>query len=341
MRAAVYYSNNDIRIEELPVPKIRGGEMLVKVIASGICGSDVMEWYRKPKAPLVLGHEIAGEVFEVADGVSRFKVGDRVFVSHHVPCNTCRYCLSGNHTVCDTLRTTNFDPGGFAEYLRVPKINMDSGVFILPDGMSFDDGAFIEPLACVVRGQRLADLRPGRSVLVLGSGISGILHIALARASGADKIVATDVSKYRLDAARRFGADETIHGEDDVPKILLKVNDGRLADIVIVATGAKSAFSRALKSVDRGGTILLFAPTEPSVELPLPLYDLWRDGIKMIPSYGAAPKDIEEAIELIGSGKIPVRDMITHRLPLVETGRGFQIAHAGDKSIKVIIEPQR
>jgi len=171
MRVAMYYNNNDVRLEEMPVPRIGPGEILVKVIASGICGSDVLEWYRIKKAPIVLGHEIAGEIVEVGEGVGKVKEGDRVFVSHHVPCNTCRYCRSGNHTVCETLHTTNFDPGGFAEYIRAPRINVDQGTFILPDEITFEDGSFVEPLACVVRGQRVAGFRPGMSVLVLGSGM--------------------------------------------------------------------------------------------------------------------------------------------------------------------------
>ena len=128
MRVAMYYNNNDVRLEEMPKPKIGPGELLIKAIACGICGSDVMEWYRVKKTPRVLGHEMTGEIVEVGEGVNQYKVGDRVFVSHHVPCNTCRYCLSGHHTACETLHTTNFDPGGFAEYIRVPRINVDRGV---------------------------------------------------------------------------------------------------------------------------------------------------------------------------------------------------------------------
>src|SRR3989304_3001528 len=159
MRAAVYYANDDVRIVGGPKPRIGAGEIRVKVRASGICGSDVMEWYRKPKAPLVLGHEIAGEVVEIGAGVPRPKVGGRGFVSHHVPCGSCRYCAAGHETVCDTLRTTNFDPGGFAEFVRVPAINVRPGVFALPPEIRDDEAVFIEPLACVVRGQRLAGLK--------------------------------------------------------------------------------------------------------------------------------------------------------------------------------------
>jgi len=337
----VYYNNKDVRLEERPTPQIGAGELLVKVIASGICGSDVMEWYRIKKAPRVLGHEIAGEIVQVGAGVERYRVGDRVFVSHHIPCNTCHYCLNGYHTVCETLHTTNYDPGGFAEYLRAPQLNVDRGVFLLPDEVSFEEGAFIEPLACVVRGQRLARLQPGQTVLVLGSGISGLLHVALARAQGAGRIVATDVSEYRLEAARCFGADAAIHAQEDVPARLRQVNGGRLADLVIVCTGAFPAFIQALQAVDRGGTVMFFAAPEPGVEVPVPVNDFWRNSITLMPSYGGAPLDIAVAIELIRARRLPVSEMITHRLSLAKTGLGFQLVAEAGESIKVIVEPHR
>jgi L-iditol 2-dehydrogenase len=341
VRVAMYYNNQDVRLEEMPMPRIGPGELLVKVRASGICGSDVMEWYRIKKAPLVLGHEITGEITEVGQGVDGYHVGDRVFVSHHVPCNTCRYCLHGLHTVCETLHTTKYDPGGFAEYLRIPSLNVDRGVFLLPDEISFEDGTFIEPLACVIRGQRLAHLLSGQTILVLGSGISGLLHVAMARASGASRIIATDISKYRLNAALNLGADHIIHAEEDVPDRLRQANNKRLADLVIVCTGALSAFSQALQSVDRGGTVLFFAPTEPGMNLAVPVNEFWRNGITLMTSYGASPLDICVAIDLIRACRVSVHEMITHRLSLAETGLGFDLVAKGEESIKVIVEPQR
>ncbi|MFA4910723.1 MAG: zinc-dependent dehydrogenase [Desulfobacteria bacterium] len=341
MRIAMYYNNRDVRLEEIPVPQIGANELLVKVLASGICGSDVMEWYRIKKAPLVLGHEITGEIVAAGEDVKRYKTGDRVFVSHHVPCNTCRYCLRGYHTVCQTLHSTNFDPGGFAEYVRVPGINVDRGVFLLPDEVSFEEGTFIEPLACVLRGQRLAHIQPGRSVLVIGSGISGLLHVALARAIGASRVIATDINEYRLKAAQQFGADATIDAGKDVPACLQQVNKGRFADIVIVCTGAFPAFTQALQCVDRGGTILFFAPTESGADLPVPVNDFWRKGITLIHSYGGSPSDIEMAIELIRTRRVSVQEMITHRLGLTEAGLGFQLVADAKESVKVIIEPYR
>jgi L-iditol 2-dehydrogenase len=337
----MYYKNNDIRVEEMPTPQIGQGEVLLKSLACGICGSDVMEWYRAHKAPLVLGHEATGEIVEIGENVKRFKKGDRVFVSHHVPCNTCHYCLNGNHTVCDTLRSTNFDPGGFAEYVRVPEINVDRGIFVLPDNMSLEDGTFIEPLACVVRGQRLARIEPGQTVVIIGSGMSGLLHILLARSLGAGKIIATDINEYRMEMARKFGADSVISAHDDLPSHLLKLNSNRLADRVIVTAGADSALNSALQSVDRGGTILFFAPGGPETNLSVPFNDFWKNCITLMPTYGASPLDIEVAIELISSQRVPVKEMITHRLGLAETEQGFKLVNEAQESIKVVIEPHK
>ena len=339
MRVAMYYNNRDLRLEELPIPKIGAGELLVRIRASGICGSDLMEWYRIKKAPLVLGHEIAGEVMELGEGVENFRFGDRVFASHHVPCGKCRYCLAGHQSVCDMLRTTHFEPGGFAEYIRVPKINVELGTHRLPDEVTFDEGSFIEPLACVVRAQRFAKLSLGQTVLVIGSGISGLLHIQLAKTRGAARIIATDISEFRLNAARRFGADATIHGTEDVPARLRELNGGRLADLVIVCTGAMPAIQQAVKSVDRGGTLLFFAPTAAGVDVPIPLFDFWRDEISVVTSYAGSGEDLVESIELIRTQRVRVAEMITHRLPLAEAGLGFQLTASGQDSIKVIIDP--
>ena len=342
MRVAVWYNNRDLRIEERPVPSIGPGEMLIRVDASGICGSDVMEWYRIDRAPLVLGHEIGGQVVEIGDGVERFRVGDRVSAAHHVPCNTCYHCLRGRHTLCETLRRTNFDPGGFAEYIRLPAINVDRGVFRLPDEISAEEATFIEPLACVLRGQRIAGLKPGDSVLVIGSGIAGLLHILLARALGARLVMATDINQFRLDTARELGADIAIPAEENLPDRIRRINQGRLADLVIVCTGATPAALQALSSVEPGGTVLLFAPTDPAVTFPLSLHELfWRTDVTVTSSYANSPADFQTALDLIRAGSVPVRPMITHRFGLSQIGLGFQLVAGAQESIKVIIEPRR
>lgn len=341
MRVAMYYNNNVVRLEEMPRPEIQPGEILVKVMASGICGSDVLEWYRIKKAPIVLGHEVTGEIVEVGEGVKRFKTGDRVFVSHHVPCNTCWYCLHGNHTVCETLHTTNFIPGGFAELVRVPPINVDRGTFLLPDELSFEDGTFVEPLACVIRGQRMARFQPGQTVVIMGSGISGLLHLLAARAMGAGRIICTDLNEFRMNMARQLGADAALDAREDVPSRIRELNGGRLADQVVVCTGAMPAFKQALKSVDRGGTLLCFATTDPGVELPVPINEFWRNGITVMPSYANSPYDAEVALRMLDAGRVSVREMITHRFGLAETGLGFKLVAGAQESMKVIIEPGR
>lgn len=341
MQVAMYYNNNDVRIEEMPIPKINDNELLVKVQASGICGSDVMEWYRIKKAPRVLGHEIAGDIVEVGKNIKKYKIGDRVFVSHHVPCNKCRFCLNDQHTLCNTLHSTNFDPGGVAEYLRVPEINVDRGVFLLPKEMSYEEGAFIEPLACAVRGMRIAEMKPGQSILVIGSGVAGLLNIKLAKAMGASRIFATDIDDYHLKTAKKLGADVVIHAKENVPEQIKKHNNGKLAEIVILCVGVPSAAKQALESVATGGTVLFFAPTEPGVEIPFPLFELWNKQVKMVSTYAGAPKDLEEAIELIRTKKVKVTDMITHRFPLSKAAEGFKLAGRAKNSIKIIIEPQK
>ncbi|UCB57739.1 MAG: zinc-dependent dehydrogenase [Candidatus Omnitrophota bacterium] len=344
MRVAVYYNNKDIRIKEVPRPEIGPGELLVRVEAAGVCGTDVIEWYRRDKTPLVLGHEIAGEIVELGEGLRQYKKGQRVSASHHVPCGRCSYCLKGHETTCETLRKTHFDPGGFVEYLRLPAINVElGGVYPLPDNLSYDEATFTEPLACVLRGQKLAGMAKGSSVLVMGCGISGMLHIQLARLKGASFIAACDIVDYRLNLARKFGADEVINPQaEDVVERFRQLTQGKGADLVIVATGAKSAHIQALQLVQRGGCVLFFAATAEGVSIPLSINDVfWRNEITLTSSYAATPAQHLEALELLSQGKINVKDLITHRFDLDKIKEGFRLVAEAADSLKVIIQPQK
>jgi len=336
----MYYNNKDVRIEQQEIPSISDDEVLVKVMASGICGSDVMEWYRIKKAPLVLGHEIAGTIEKTGKNVKKFQNGDRVFVTHHVPCNTCRYCLQGDHTICHTLHNTKFYPGGFAEYLRVPAINVDRGTFLLPERMSFDEGTFIEPLACVIRGFRKAEFTPAKSVLIIGSGIAGMLHIKLAQSYGATKIFATDLSEYRLDLAKKIGADEVFHASEDIASLIREHNDGRLADFVVLTAGVSAAVKQAFSCVEDGGTVLLFAPTTPGEKIPLDLFNIWNKQVHIHSTYAGAGEDIMEAIDLLCSKQVNIEDLISHKLALTDAQKGFKLVSEADESMKVILLPQ-
>jgi L-iditol 2-dehydrogenase len=259
-----------------------------------------------------------------------------------VPCFSCRYCESGHETVCDTLLGgTHFDPGGFCEYVRLPPVNVEHGTWLLPDSVSYEEATFVEPLGCVLRGQRFAAMKPGGSVLVLGSGIAGLLHIKLALANGAARVVATDMSSERLAMASRYGAHHAIPADADVAAEFRKLNSGRGADTVIVCAAAEQACQQALQSVGRGGVILLFAPTPAGTVVGVDVNEVfWRRDVTLTTSYAAAPSDCVEALELIRSKRVRVDDMITHRLGLAETGKGFQLVAEGGSSLKIIVNPQ-
>lgn len=336
MKVAVYYSNTDIRIEERPTPSISANEILVRMQASGICGTDVMEWYRMKKAPRVLGHEVAGEIAEVGRSVAGFKKGDRVFVSHHVPCYRCHYCTQGKYTACESLHSGNYDPGGFSEYVRVPEENVKYGTFVLPDTLTFEDGAMIEPLACAIAGQSQLALKKGQTVLIVGSGVSGLLHIQLSKMKGA-KVIATDINDYRMNKAMDFGADRVFDAGNYSAKTLKNINDDRLADVVIVCAAAEQAIEHALSSVDRKGTILFFAV--PQNDISIPSQQFWRDEITIAFSYGAAPDDLQTAIELIRNKAINAGKMITHRVTLSEIMQGFKLVSEARDSLKVVVVP--
>ncbi|GAB4406823.1 MAG: zinc-dependent dehydrogenase [Thermodesulfovibrionales bacterium] len=336
MKVAVYYSNDDIRIEERPVPSISDAEMLVRMMASGICGTDVMQWYRQKRSPRVLGHEMAGEVVGVGRVVEGFREGDRVFVSHHVPCYKCHYCLDDNYTACEFLHEGNYDPGGFSEYIRVPEPNVRFGTFLLAEGMTYEEATMIEPLACVILGQRQIGIREGHTVLIIGSGVSGLLHIQLAKLKGAT-VIATDVNEYRLKKALEFGADHVFNARGYSVDKLRNVTRDRLPERVIVCAGVKQAVDDAMSSVDRKGKILFFAVPEGYINIPALRF--WRDEITATSSYGSGPQDLKEAMELIENGTVNVRKMITHRIPLSDIERGFKLVSEAKESLKVVIVP--
>ncbi len=337
MLVAVYYNNNDIRIEEIPRPQPGEGEILIKVRASGICGSDLMEWYRTPKAPVVLGHEIAGEVVETGRGESRFQKGDRVTATHHVPCNECRYCLTGRHTNCPSIRKSGFNPGGFSEYLCVAPPNVMQGVLRLPDSVSFEEGSFTEPLGCVVRAIRAVGLEKGESVTILGSGTAGLLCLQYALFLGASPVFATDSNEFKLKKALEFGADQAFNSGEDITSLIKEHNSGYLSDLVIVCTGARAAIESAFELVSPSGKILFFAPSDPDFALNLPFNEYWWSGIRTVSSYAAAPQDLKEAVSLIERRQVDVKKMITHRFSLSDIQSGFTLAGNPERSLKIMI----
>jgi len=340
MKVGVYYRNSDVRVEERPDPQIGERDILVKVMACGLCGSDLLEWYRIKRAPLVLGHEPAGVVVKTGTEVTTVKTGDRIFVTHHVPCNACHHCLTGHETACSIFQSkNNFDPGGFSQLLRVTGRSVETGTLVLPDSVSFEQATFIEPLGTAVRAMRTVGLKPAQSVLVLGSGVAGLLIIKLARSLGAGNIIASDVSPYRLEKAKQFGADYTVAAAENVPAFVRNVNEGRLADVVVLSAGALPAARTALQSAERGGTILFFAVPKPGETVDVDLNPFWRDDITIRTCYGAAPSDNMQALGLIRHGTVTVTDMVTHRFGLDRIGEAFLTGASPDRCLKVIVEP--
>ena len=335
MKVSVWYNNEDIRIEEVPKPEPGPKEILIKVVACGICGSDIVEWYRLPRAPLVQGHEIGAEVAKVGKKVTKYRPGDRVFVAPKVPCMKCDYCNSGHYPVCTNVKDRL--PGGFAEYVVVPQYLVENGTYLLPDQISYDQSTFIEPLACVFRAQQLADVRRNQTVMVMGSGMSGLLHVKLAKTKHC-RVIATDISRKKLDFAAKMGADITLDAAENVPQQLVAEKSG-MADVVIVCTSAVEAVEQAWQCVDKGGVVVFFAVPHPDVNVSIPINYFWTRETRIITSYYCGPPDIDAAINLIETGKIKVDDMITRQLPLQDVAEGFRMVMAGKESLKVIIQP--
>ena len=339
MKVARYYSPDDIRIEEAPIPRIKPGEILVQVKACGLCGSDLMEWYVVEKAPTVLGHEPAGIVAEVGEGVSEFEVGDRVFVHHHVPCFTCHQCLRGYPTLCETFKATHLDPGGFAEYIRVPALNVDRDVLKLPEKMSFAQATLIEPVATCIRGIKRANIQVGDTVVVVGSGVTGLILSQLARVLGAGMVMITDFVPFRLEMAQQLKVDHAINAREDVLAVLQQLNRGRLADVVIVATGSVPAMERGMTLANGGATVLLFAPSTPEELLPISPHRMFFSEITLTASYSCSPLETKQALTLIEWGRIKVDELITHYFDLTGVGEAIRLAIQAGESLKIVIEP--
>ena len=338
MKTAMYYSQHDIRIEEMPTPGIGEDEALVKMKACGICGSDLMGWYLESRAPLVLGHEPAGVIQKIGQRVKGFDVGDRVFVHHHVACMNCYYCVHGDYTLCKQFHETNIKPGGFAEYFKVPNPNLQLDTLKIPDALSFEEATLIEPAGCCLRAIKKCNLQAGDSVAIIGAGATGLIHTALSKILGASVTIVSDLIDYRLSVAKRFGADVTVNPEKaDLDEVVKSETEGRGVDLAVATAPSLEAYKAGLRICRRGGKLCVFAPTTPGDFLQVSPKELLFTEVKIIPSYSTSHLETREALKLIESRILDVKSLITHRFRLVDTAKAFEAAQGSRECLKVVV----
>ncbi len=336
MRAARLYDFGDIRVEEVDRPEPGPDDILVRANACGICSGDIMPWYIRRKAGAVLGHEPVGLVEQVGEAVRGFKVGDRVFTHHHAPCFSCSACRRGEYVQCATWRATKLVPGGMAEYILVGAINQRD-TLRLPDTMDDADGVLVEPAACVVKSLRRSGLKPGESVLVIGLGIMGMMHIRMARHMGAGVIIGADLFEERARWSERLGADAGIVvSGDNLVEQVREITKGAMADVVIVGPGTSKVMSAGIAAAGKGATVVQFTATPPDDELIVHPHDLYFNETRLVPSYSCGPDDTRVALDLVTSGVINARELVTHRFPLSQITEAYATAQKPE-ALKVIV----
>ncbi len=322
MRVARSFAPGDVRIEEAPDPEPGPGEVVCEVLACGVCASDVTDWYVAPRLPAVLGHELVGTITALGPGAAAPKPGTRVAIHHHAPCGECRRCRRGHETLCEHFRSTRLDPGGFAEKVRISQ-DLTAELLELPAGLDPATATFIEPLACVLRAQERAGLHPGDALLVVGAGVNGLLQIAAAHARGVEAVWVREPRRERLELAEAWGAEH--HGNE-------------LVDVAIVCTPKPEAIASAAGALAPGGTLCLYAPPAPGAPVPLDGSELFLRELTVTASYSAGPSDMQAALELIARRRIDPGELISHRLPLQETGRALDLQRRA-AALKVVVQP--
>jgi L-iditol 2-dehydrogenase len=338
MKVARLYDYLDIRIEEEPTPRPGPREALVRTRACGICSGDVVPWYIRKKAPLVFGHEPAGEIVEVGAGVTHIQPGARVFVHHHAPCLACAACRRGEFVQCPTWRASKIVPGGMAEFFLVPETNLFGDTLILPETVSDEDGALVEPTACVVKSLTRAGRVADASILIIGLGVMGQLHVVLAKHLGARLVIGTDLVVGRCEHARRLGADIVIDAsQEDVATRVAEATAGDGAEIVIAGPATIEALELGLACVARGGTVVQFMGTPPDARLPLSANDLYFREVRLVPSYSCGPVETRAALRYIADGVVAARHVVTHRFPLAAAGEAYRVTAQERSALKTLV----
>ncbi len=338
MKACLLNGPDRVVLKDLPTPSLRPGEVLVRFQAGGICGTDLEKIQGGYGPGGILGHEVAGIVERVEQGVINTRPGDRVVVHHHVPCYNCYLCTRRDYTMCDTFKATNLDPCGFAEHFRVPEANVSRGAVIpLPDGLSFEEGALIEPTACCIRALRKARAEPGESVLIIGLGPTGLTQLQLLHHAKAGMIIGSDTIKARRDMAEKTGAHLVLDpGEQDIPARVNKETKTGV-DLAVVATGNPKALGQAFTSVRKGGRILLFGAPAHGASYDLDLSQLFSRQISIVTSYSCVEADMHEGARLASTKAVDLASLITHRFHLGDAVMALQFARSSKDAVKILI----
>lgn len=340
MKTAFVKEPSVIAINEIEKPKLDSGEILVQMQACGICGSDLEKVFGEYGQPSMrLGHEPAGVIVDISSDVKLFKKGDRVFTHHHVPCYSCHLCKHGNETMCKKYYETNLSPCGLSEEYIVPKWNVEhGGVLKIPDTMSFEEAAMIEPLACCVRAWTKYSYQEGDSVAVFGVGPTGMMHVMLAQSKKFSKIICLDVNDFRLSFAKKFNITDSINSLDENRKQkILEHTEGNGVDVAIVATSSLKALEDAIDMVRKGGAVMMFGVPSKDAKIILNMGKIYSKEITIVTSYAASDVDTKEALRLIDSSQIDVKKLVTHTYPIEESQKAFDHARSGDNAMKIII----
>jgi len=335
---AAFVGASGVELRDVPEPAAGRGEIVVRMMACGVCGTDIEKAHGHGLTQAILGHEVAGIVESVGEDVEGLRPGMKVFVHHHVSCGRCYYCLTESHTMCQLFKTTNIWPGGFSELFKVPSPNVERGGVLQIADMDFDLATFIEPLACCLRSLHRTGLHPGSTAAVIGCGPAGALHVMTLKALGASYVAAADVSDFRLEIAGRLGADEAVNVRaGGFGEICRKGTDGRGVDLAVVSTGNPAALKTALDAVRRGGKIILFGAPPKSSTVDLDISRLFIDELSIIPNYSTTERETLQAFHLLRAGTINPLQLITHRYPLAKVVEAFETAASPESSMKVIV----
>lgn len=339
MKAAIYAGPGDIRVEDHPLPGPPGpGELLVKIRACGVCGSDVSDWYMAPRAPLAWGHEPAGDVMAVGEGVTTFQPGDRVAIHHHVPCMVCDLCMHGHHTLCPTFKRTRLYPAGMAEVVRVPAEIVERDILRLPDGMPYEIGALVEPIACCVRALDRANLRPGDNMLVVGAGFNGIVMAMLARHWGVNRTALLDRLPVRLERARSMGYTAFNVEEDDLAGQVRSWSGGKGPHVVVLTVANQKALDMAFDLAGPGGTLMIYGTARPEDRWPLNVNRILFQEITVTGSYSSSPHDTRRTLDMLADGRIDGAALITHRFSIMQADQAWHLTKAAGDSLKVMVQ---